>query len=90
MDVRITEKLATKTAMDVKAARSRMKSVICLSLLVMFQLCSHFVSMSTAFFGLFYCQRAQTRPGSAGRIIGKTKPRLKGQTGFLSLISLCG
>lgn len=47
----MTEKLATKRAMEAKAARSRIKSVICLSLLVMFQLCSHFVSVSTAFLG---------------------------------------
>lgn len=36
MDVRITEKLATKRAMDVKAAMSRIMSVICLSKLFMF------------------------------------------------------
>lgn len=36
MEVRITEKLATKTAMEAKAAMSRKMSVICLSLLVMF------------------------------------------------------
>jgi hypothetical protein len=36
MAVRITEKLATKTAMEAKAAMSRMISVISLSLLVMF------------------------------------------------------
>ena len=48
MEVRITEKLATNTAMDVKAAMSRIMSVICLSLLSMFQFCSFFVPLSTA------------------------------------------
>ncbi|MBB3948340.1 hypothetical protein GGQ73_004321 [Rhizobium skierniewicense] len=34
--MRITEKLATNTAMEAKAAMSRMMSVICLSILFMF------------------------------------------------------
>lgn len=36
MDVRITEKLVTKRAMDANAAMSRMMSVIYLSILFMF------------------------------------------------------
>jgi hypothetical protein len=36
IEVRITEKLVTKTAMEAKAAMSRMMSVICLSILFMF------------------------------------------------------
>ncbi len=36
MEVRMTEKLATKTAMEANAAMSRMMSVICLSILFMF------------------------------------------------------
>lgn len=69
--VRITEKLATKTAMEAKAATSRMKSVIGLSLLVMFQFCSHFVRLSTGFWRYSSCQCGRIAFGSR---VGNSKP----------------
>lgn len=65
MEVRMTEKLATKTAMEANAAMSRMMSVICLSILFMFSLCSHLVLLSTAYLRVSYCERRWSRGGSA-------------------------
>ncbi|TCU23096.1 hypothetical protein EV130_108241 [Rhizobium azibense] len=45
--MRINEKLATNIAMEVNAAISRIMSVIWLSLLVMFPICSAIVPLST-------------------------------------------